>query len=86
MREIVNEELLKKIDNRFMLSLVAAKRARQLKDGAVSLVERSDTDTDLMIALSEIIEEKIWAELVEPELGLDSDTVQLVESIKKSKK
>lgn len=86
MREIVNEELLKKIDNRFMLSLVAAKRARQLKDGAVSLVERSDNDTDLMIALAEISEEQIWAEIVEPELGLDADTVELVESIKKNKK
>jgi DNA-directed RNA polymerase subunit omega len=86
MREIVNEELLKKIDNRFMLSLVAAKRARQLKDGAVPLVERSDNDTDLMIALCEITEEKIWAEIVEPNEGLDNDTVQLVESIKKNKK
>lgn len=86
MREIVNEELLKKIDNRFMLSLVAAKRARQLKDGAVSLVERSDNDTDLMIALAEISEEQIWAEIVEQDQGLDADTVQLVESIKKNKK
>lgn len=86
MHEIVNEELLKKIDNRFMLSLVAAKRARQLKDGAVPLVERSDSDTDLMIALAEIAKDQIWAEIVENDNSLDADTVQLVESIKKSKK
>ena len=86
MREIVTEELLKKIDNRFMLSLVAAKRARQLKDGAVPLVERSDNDTDMLVALAEISDDKIWAEIVEQNDGLDAETLQLVESIKKAKK
>ncbi len=58
MKELVTEELLKKIRNRFVLSIAAAKRARQLKDGAVPLVNRED-EPDLILALSEIMSGKI---------------------------
>ena len=86
MKEIVLEEVLKKMDNRFMLSVVAAKRARQLKDGAVPQIEKNDDDNDLLVALGEISEDKIQAEFVEeveeaPEAGL-----KIIENIKKTKK
>jgi DNA-directed RNA polymerase subunit omega len=70
MREIVTEELLKKIENRFLLSIVAAKRARQIKDGAVPLVEAKPEDSELMVALCEIMDDKISAEVVGEEEAL----------------
>lgn len=59
MKELVTEELLKKIKNRFILSIAAAKRARQIKDGAVPLIEREDETPELIVALNEIMSEKI---------------------------
>jgi DNA-directed RNA polymerase subunit omega len=64
MKEIVTEELLKKINNRFLLSIVAAKRARQIKDGAVPLVNDYQGKSDLDVALTEIIENMIQAEVI----------------------
>lgn len=59
MKELVTEELLKKIKNRFILSIAAAKRARQIKDGAVPLVEKEDDSPELIVALNEIMSNKI---------------------------
>lgn len=59
MKELVTEELLKKIKNRFILSIAAAKRARQLKDGAVPLIEKEEDAPDLITALNEIMNNKI---------------------------
>lgn len=87
MKEIVLEEVLKKMGNRFMLSVVAAKRARQLKDGAVPQVERTEEDNDLLVALSEVMEDKIQAEVVEEELEAPEKTgMKIIENIKKTKK
>jgi len=87
MKEIVLEEVLKKMGNRFMLSVVAAKRARQLKDGAVPQVERTEEDNDLLVALSEIMEDKIQAEIAEEEPETPAKTgLKIIENIKKTKK
>ncbi|MDR1997188.1 MAG: DNA-directed RNA polymerase subunit omega [Candidatus Margulisbacteria bacterium] len=87
MKEIVLEEVLKKLDNRFMLSVVAAKRARQLKDGAVPQVERTEEDSDLLVALGEIMDDKIRAEIVVEEPEPPAETgLKIIESIKKTKK
>ena len=68
MKEIVTEELLQKIDNRFLLSIVAAKRARQIKDGAIPLVdsEVEGTDGSLAVALSEVNADKIKVSVEKP--------------------
>lgn len=58
MEELTTEKLLEKAENRFSLAIAAAKRARQLKDGAVPLVERGNK-TDLTVALEEIMSGKI---------------------------
>ncbi|GBR75433.1 DNA-directed RNA polymerase subunit omega [Candidatus Termititenax persephonae] len=88
MKEIVLEEVLKKLDNNFMLSVVAAKRARQLKDGAIPQVEHAEDDNDLLVALGEINEDKIKAEIVldEPQDAIESTGARIIENIKKTKK
>lgn len=53
-----NEKLLDKAENKFVLSIAAAKRARQLKDGAVPLVEAAGRP-DLIVALDEIMQGKV---------------------------
>ena len=73
MTDLVTEKLLEKAENRFILSIAAAKRARQLKDGAVPLVDRKD-NPDLIVALEEIMEDKIAIEIVNPE----SDTPDVI--------
>lgn len=67
MKKLVTEELLKKVDNRFLLSIAASKRARQLKDGAVPLVEGAEGQPELLIALDEIMEDKIKIEIEKKE-------------------
>ncbi|MDR1453963.1 MAG: DNA-directed RNA polymerase subunit omega [Candidatus Margulisbacteria bacterium] len=89
MKEIVIEEVLEKLDNRFMLSVVAAKRARQLKDGAVQQVELSKEkdDTDLVIALDEINAGKIKAEIAQPDSETaESLSAKIIEKAKGAKK
>jgi len=66
MRELVLEELLDKVTNRFLLSLAAAKRARQIKEGAKPLVAREENEYELITALDEILEKKIDIEVADP--------------------
>ncbi|MDC0977697.1 DNA-directed RNA polymerase subunit omega [bacterium] len=68
MEELVIEKILNRIKNRFIVSLAAAKRARQLKDGAIPLIEESDNNPDILVALSEIQQDKIRINLDEPEI------------------
>lgn len=56
---IVN--LLKKVDNRYTLAVITAKRARQLIDGAKPMVD-IDSSKPVTIAINEIYEEKITYE------------------------
>lgn len=50
--------LLKKADSRYTLVMLAAKRARQLADGAHKLTN-VETDKPVSIAINEINEDKI---------------------------
>ena len=52
------KELLTKIDNRFELVVVTAKRARELADGAPKLTD-VDEDVPVTIAANEIAEGKV---------------------------
>lgn len=51
-------ELMKKVDSRYTLAVEAAKRARQLVDGANKLT-KVDSDKEVTIAIHEIAEDKI---------------------------
>lgn len=52
------EALLDRVDNKYALVIVAAKRARQLKDGALPMVD-VDTGNPVTIALEEISAGKV---------------------------
>ncbi|HHB11797.1 MAG TPA: DNA-directed RNA polymerase subunit omega [Chromatiales bacterium] len=68
MARVTVEDCLEKVDNRFQLVLLAAKRARQLERGAEPLVE-PENDKPTVIALREIAEGKISPALLdEPEM------------------
>ncbi len=51
-------ELMKKVDSRYTLVVEAAKRARQLVDGASKLT-KVNSDKEVTIAIHEISEDKI---------------------------
>ncbi len=51
-------ELMKKVDSRYTLVVEAAKRARQLVDGAGKLT-KVNSDKEVTIAIHEISEDKI---------------------------
>ena len=55
------KELLTKVDNRFALVVATAKRARQIADGADSLVD-IDEEAPVTIAANEIAQGKVSVE------------------------
>ncbi|MDK2896219.1 MAG: DNA-directed polymerase subunit omega [Candidatus Atribacteria bacterium] len=59
------DEMLKKAGNRYILSLIIAKRTRQLNEGANPLVELEEKHKPLFVALQEFLEDKIQFEFVE---------------------
>jgi DNA-directed RNA polymerase subunit omega len=61
------EALLDRVGNKYALVIVAAKRARQIKEGALSMVDL-DTGNPVTAALEEIAAGKIRYEL--PKLGI----------------
>ena len=61
------EALLARVENKYALVIVAAKRARQLKEGALPMVD-IDSANPVTIALEEIAAGKIRFEM--PKLGL----------------
>lgn len=57
------EQALKKVENRFLLSVVLAKRVAQLRKGAEPLVDAKGLATMEEIVYREIIEDKLeWRE------------------------
>ena len=54
-------DLLKKVDNRYSLVVIASKRARQLIDGEKALVD-IDSTKPVTVAISEIDEDMIYCE------------------------
>lgn len=63
--------LTKKFPNRFLLTLAAAKRARQIKEGARPLIEDEGV-VPIMTALEELRTDKIEVYLDEPTVRNDS--------------
>ena len=59
------EELLDQVDNKYALVIIAAKRARQIKEGMLPLVD-IDSANPVTIALEEIATGKIRHEDPQP--------------------
>jgi len=74
--EVDLDQLYKINPNRFVISIAAAKRAKQLKEGIRPLVEvdHSRPYSFILIALKEILEDKIEIEIEETEDG-DNDKI-----------
>ncbi|MGF1643740.1 MAG: DNA-directed RNA polymerase subunit omega [Thiotrichales bacterium] len=66
MARITVEDCIENIPNRFEMVLTACKRARQLYNGSEPLVDRQN-DKPTVIALREIAEGKIDAEILKQE-------------------
>lgn len=58
-KDITFDELLKKIPNKYVLTITAGKRCRDIGKGAPILVKASRKDTDVRKAFKEILDDKI---------------------------
>ena len=56
MARVTVEDCLEEIPNRFLLTMVAAKRAKQLYKGAKPLIENKAHNKKIVLALREIAE------------------------------
>lgn len=65
MARITVEECLEKVDNRFELVMLAAKRARQIATGGKEPLVHEESDKPTVIALREIEEGLIGREIFE---------------------
>lgn len=65
MARITVEECLDKVDNRFELVMMAAKRARQIATGGKEPLVQEESDKPTVIALREIEEGLIGREIFE---------------------
>ncbi len=63
MARVTVEDCIEKVPNRFNLVLLAAHRARMIRQGAAPTVDR-DNDKDPVVALREIADESVSLELV----------------------
>lgn len=60
MARITIEDCLEKVPNRFELVHLAIKRTKQLLEGAKPLIENKDKNKEVVLALREIAEGKIY--------------------------
>ncbi len=63
MARVTVDDCMKRIPNRFQMTLAAAHRARQLANGATPLVE-SDKDKPTVLALREMAAGKVGLEVL----------------------
>ncbi len=63
MARVTVEDCLDKVDNRFLLVMLAAKRVKQLYKGARPLIENRPGNKNVVISLREIAAGKIGFEL-----------------------
>ena len=78
MARITVEDCIDKFDSRFELVLVASNRARKLHSGEEPTVER-DNDKKTVIALREIADETISAEVFKQDLVEEYQTVSPID-------
>ena len=63
MARVTVEDCLEKVDNRFLLVMLAAKRVKQLYKGASPLIENRPGNKNVVISLREIAAGKVGFEL-----------------------
>ncbi|HDR46944.1 MAG TPA: DNA-directed RNA polymerase subunit omega [Geoalkalibacter subterraneus] len=63
MARVTVEDCLVQVPNRFLLAMVAAKRAKQLYKGASPLIENKQNNKKIVVALREIAAAKVEYEL-----------------------
>jgi len=61
MARVTVEDCLEKVENRFALVILAAKRVKELKGGAPLMIADRD-NREVVMALREIAQGKVWAE------------------------
>jgi len=66
MARITVEDCLKAIPNRFLLTMVATKRVKQLYKGADPLIENKSNNRKIVLALREIAANKVDFEIPTP--------------------
>ncbi|UFS68952.1 DNA-directed RNA polymerase subunit omega [Geomonas sp. RF6] len=63
MARVTVEDCLEKVDNRFLLVMLASKRVKQLYKGAKPLMENKGNNKNVVLSLREIAQGKIGCEL-----------------------
>lgn len=79
MARITVDDCLKKIPNRFQLTLIASIRARQLANGAESMIDNVNEDKPSVLALREIAAGAIGLELLTGNQPSSSDDSQVTD-------
>lgn len=79
MARITVDDCLKKIPNRFQLTLIASIRARQLANGAESMIDNVNEDKPSVLALREIASGAIGLELLTGNQPSSSDDSQVTD-------
>ena len=79
MARITVDDCLKKIPNRFQLTLIASIRARQLANGAESMIENVNEDKPSVLALREIAAGAIGLELLTGDQPSSTDDSQVTD-------
>ncbi|MRR37222.1 DNA-directed RNA polymerase subunit omega [bacterium] len=63
MARVTVEDCLEKVDNRFLLVMLASKRVKQLYKGASPLIENKAANKNVVVSLREIASGKVGYEL-----------------------
>uniref|UniRef100_A0A831UBI9 DNA-directed RNA polymerase subunit omega n=1 Tax=Geobacter metallireducens TaxID=28232 RepID=A0A831UBI9_GEOME len=63
MARVTVEDCLEKVDNRFLLVMLASKRVKQLYKGASPLIENKAANKNVVVSLREIAAGKVGYEL-----------------------
>ncbi|GFO55513.1 DNA-directed RNA polymerase subunit omega [Geomonas sp. Red276] len=63
MARVTVEDCLEKVDNRFLLVMLASKRVKQLFKGAKPLIDNRGANKNVVVSLREIAAGKIGCEL-----------------------
>ncbi len=70
-----SDEIVNKVGGRFKLTALLQKRMLELMDGARPLVDRKENQTDLEVAIEEVLQDKITIDYANSDL-LPPDKLQ----------
>ncbi len=82
MARVTVEDCLENVDNRFELVMVAAKRSRQIATGGKDPFVEEESDKPTVIALREIAEGYVTADILkrEEEVDAEEEFIEAMES------